>query len=216
MHFVDILWIFLLLAAIQPVIHRKKLEASRERASSRIERKRKSRVLNLIFREEVMSFLGFPLLRYGRINDPEGVIRALEMTDPAVKVDVILHVPEGVSVMPEELAMAVARRLSKRKGSVAVHVPHYAFSSSSLMALVADEIYMGENAVLGQVDEGMLERLASINLIDDKRLQRLEKLKGGKKFFVEDLRNLGVEVRNEEAEVMKSMSLYPQPFRVSR
>ena len=60
----DIFWLFFMLSALQPLIKQKLLEASRKRLIALIERERKSRVILLVHRQETMSLLGFPLLRY--------------------------------------------------------------------------------------------------------------------------------------------------------
>jgi hypothetical protein len=46
-----------------------------------------------------MSLLGFPLMRYIDINDAEEIMRASELTDPEVPLDLVLHTP-GVSLSP--------------------------------------------------------------------------------------------------------------------
>jgi hypothetical protein len=66
------------------VIKQRLLENARQRLLARLERQRKSRVILLIHRQETMSLLGFPLMRYIDINDSEDVIRACVMTDPEV------------------------------------------------------------------------------------------------------------------------------------
>ncbi len=60
----DIFWLFFMLSALQPLIKQRLLEASRKRLIALIERERKSRVILLVHRQETMSLLGFPLLRY--------------------------------------------------------------------------------------------------------------------------------------------------------
>ena len=67
----EILWLFFMLSALQPVIRQKMLEASRLRLMSRMERARKSRVIALVHRQETMSLLGFPLTSYIDIEDSE-------------------------------------------------------------------------------------------------------------------------------------------------
>ena len=62
MDFTSLIWIFVLLTAIQPVIRQRILEASRSRVMKRIEQKRGSRVISLVHRQETMSFLGIPVL----------------------------------------------------------------------------------------------------------------------------------------------------------
>jgi ClpP class serine protease len=144
----DILWLFFMLSALQPIIKQKLLEASRKRLISLIERERKSRVVLLVHRQETMSLLGFPLFRYIDINDSEDVIRAIHLTDPEIPLDLVLHTPGGLVLA----ATQIARAIFKHKGKVTVFVPHYAMSGGTLLALAADEIVMCEHAVLGPVD----------------------------------------------------------------
>ena len=144
----DILWLFFMLSALQPIIKQKLLEASRKRLISLIERERKSRVILLVHRQETMSLLGFPLFRYIDINDSEDVIRAIHLTDPEIPLDLVLHTPGGLVLA----ATQIARAIFKHKGKVTVFVPHYAMSGGTLLALAADQIVMCEHAVLGPVD----------------------------------------------------------------
>ena len=137
-----------MLSALQPIIKQKLLEASRKRLITLIERERKSRVVLLVHRQETMSLLGFPLLRYIDINDSEEVIRAIHMTDSEIPLDLVLHTPGGLVLA----ATQIARAIFKHKGKVTVFVPHYAMSGGTLLALSADEIVMCEHAVLGPVD----------------------------------------------------------------
>ena len=48
----DIIWMFFVLSALQPVLKQRFLEASRQRLIARIERQRKSRVILLVHRQE--------------------------------------------------------------------------------------------------------------------------------------------------------------------
>jgi ClpP class serine protease len=144
----DIFWLFFMLSALQPIMKQKLLEASRKRMIALIERERKSRVVLLVHRQETMSLLGFPLLRYIDINDSEEVLRAIHLTDPEIPVDLVLHTPGGLVLA----ATQIARAIFKHKGKITVFVPHYAMSGGTLLALAADEIVMCEHAVLGPVD----------------------------------------------------------------
>jgi ClpP class serine protease len=144
----DVFWLFIMLTALQPVLKRHLLEASRRRLIAKIEEKRGSRLVLLVHRQETMSFLGFPLLRYIDINDAEEVMRALHLTDPDVPLDVVLHTPGGLVLASTQIARAIRHY----KGRVTVFVPHYAMSGGTLIALAADEIVMCPHAVLGPVD----------------------------------------------------------------
>jgi ClpP class serine protease len=69
----DYWWIALLFIGLQPVIRQKALEARRLRVLKRLEQARRSRVIALVHRQETMSLLGFPLMRYIDVNDSEEV-----------------------------------------------------------------------------------------------------------------------------------------------
>jgi ClpP class serine protease len=144
----DILWIFFLLSSMQPVIRQRWLQWQRMESFRRLEEKRGSRVIGLIHRQETMSILGFPIARYIDIEDSEHLLRAIQLTDRSVPIDLILHTPGGLVLAAEQIAFALQRHAAK----VTVFVPHYAMSGGTLIALAADEIVMAENAVLGPVD----------------------------------------------------------------
>lgn len=144
----DLLWLLFMVTAFQPVIRQRLLEASRQQMIAKIEQHRGSRVILLVHRQETMSLLGFPLMRYIDIHDAEDVLRACALTDPEVPLDLVLHTPGGLVLA----AVQIARAIRHRKGKVTVFVPHYAMSGGTLIALAADEIVMAPHAVLGPVD----------------------------------------------------------------
>src|SRR6266404_8937242 len=148
MGFGDVLWLFFMISAVQPTIRHKMLEASGLRLLHRFQQSRKSRVISLVHRQETMSFLGFPLMRYIDINDSEEILRAIKLTDPDTPIDLIIHTPGGLVLAAGQVAHALRRHRAK----VTVFVPHYAMSGGTLLALAADEIIMSEYAVLGPVD----------------------------------------------------------------
>ena len=135
MEFGNIIWIFFIFAALQPMLRQRVLEGMRKRKIVSIETKRKSRVILLVHRQETMSFLGFPLLRFINMDDAEAVIHAIDMTDPEVPIDLILHTPGGLALA----SFQIARAINARPGKVTVFVPHYAMSGGTLIALAADE-----------------------------------------------------------------------------
>jgi ClpP class serine protease len=152
-----IFWIFFILAALQPLLKRKLLLATRQRLIAAFEKKRGSRVIVLIHRQETMSLLGFPILRYIDIDDSEEVIRAIHMTDPDIPLDLVLHTPGGLVLASYQIAHAIRMH----RGKITAFVPHYAMSGGTLIALAADEIVMEEHAVLGPVDPQLGEYPAS-------------------------------------------------------
>lgn len=176
MDFFGLLWFFVIISSLQPVLRQKMLEMERMRALARLEKARNSRVIALIHRQETMSFLGFPLARYIDIDDSEALLRAIKLTDDEVPIDLIVHTPGGLVLAAGQIAHALKRHPAK----VTVFVPHYAMSGGTLIALAADEIVMDENAVLGPVDPQLGQQPAasilkvlerkSINDIDDDTL----------------------------------------------
>ena len=176
MSILDIFLILFFLTSLQPMFRQTMLDAARKRALHKLELKRKSRVIALVHRQETISLLGIPLVRYIDIQDSEAVLRAIKLTAPDVPIDLILHTPGGLVLAAEQIACA----LKRRRAPVTVFVPHYAMSGGTLIALAADKIVMDENAVLGPVDPQVGECPAAsvlkvleqkeINEIDDRTL----------------------------------------------
>ncbi len=172
----EIFWFFLMLIALQPAIKQKMIEAARQKLIVKIEKTRGSRLILLVHRQETMSFLGFPFYKFININDSEEILRAIQMTDNDVPIDIVLHTPGGLVLA----SLQIARALKKHKGKVTVFVPHYAMSGGTLISLAADEIVMSDNAVLGPVDPQLgefpaasllkLKETKAIDKIDDKTL----------------------------------------------
>lgn len=172
----DLFWVFLMITMLQPLLRQKMLENARIRLINRIEKMRGSRVIVLIHRQETMSFLGFPVLRFIDINDAEEAIRAIHLTDDERPIDLVLHTPGGLVLA----SLQIARAIKAHKGKVTIIVPHYAMSGGTLIALAGDEILMDCHAVLGPVDPQLGEYPAAslvkvvksknINEVDDKTL----------------------------------------------
>ena len=148
MSFADVLWLFFMFSALQPVLHQRMLDAMRTRKIAQLEQKRNSRVILLVHRQETMRFLGFPVVRYIDVNDSENVLRAIQMTDDDVPLDIVLHTPGGLVLA----ALQIARAIRDHKSKVTVLVPHYAMSGGTLISLAADEIIMCRHSVLGPID----------------------------------------------------------------
>jgi ClpP class serine protease len=168
----DLWWIALLFIGIQPVIRQKVLEASRLRVLKRLEQGRRSRVIALVHRQETMSLLGFPVMRYIDVHDSEEVLRAIELTDPDVPIDLVVHTPGGLVLAAGQIAHA----LKRHRGKVTVFVPHYAMSGGTLVAIAADEIAMAANAVLGPVDPqlGQLPAASILSVLERKEMKDIE------------------------------------------
>jgi ClpP class serine protease len=168
----DIFWLLFIIAALQPMFRQRMLEAMRWRKIAQLQRQRNSRVILLVHRQETMRLLGLPIARYIDINDSEEVLRAIQMTDDEVPLDIVLHTPGGIVFA----ALQIARAILEHKGKVSVLVPHYAMSGGTLIALAADEIVMSKHAVLGPIDPqiGQSPAASLIKVVEQKPISEVD------------------------------------------
>ena len=172
MDFLALFWLFFILSSLTPVAQRRWLQTQRMWAFHRLEEKRKSRVFGLIHREERMSLLGIPIARYIDIQDSETLLREIQMMDRDTPIDLILHTPGGILLAAQQIAMALQGHPAK----VTVLVPHYAMSGGSLIAMAADEIVLGDHAVLGPVDPqlGQFPAASLLKVVERKPASRID------------------------------------------
>ncbi|KJS87775.1 MAG: hypothetical protein JM58_03315 [Peptococcaceae bacterium BICA1-8] len=155
-----------------PLIKQRGIETSRIKIMQDFEKKRNSRVITLIHRQESMSFFGLALRKYINIEDSEQILRAIRFTPADMPIDIILHTPGGLVLASEQIAYA----LKKHKADVTVFVPHYAMSGGTMIALAADKIVMDENAVLGPVDPqlGQYPAVSILNVVKEKDINEID------------------------------------------
>jgi ClpP class serine protease len=156
----SLLWLYFVIASLTPAAQRVFLEISRRRALAQISKLREATVITLIHRQESLSLLGIPLVRYIDIDDAEGVLRAIRETPSGRGIEIILHTPGGLVLAAEQIAGALAQH----DGKVTAVIPHYAMSGGTLIALGADEIVVDQYAALGPVDP-QLGQYAAASLI---------------------------------------------------
>jgi len=144
----SLLWLFFILASLQPAVQRQMMLRQRRRALTILSRKRQGTVITLIHRQESMSLLGFPIVRYIDIDDAESVLRAINETPAGRSIEIVLHTPGGMVIAARQIATALA----DHDGHVTAVVPHYAMSGGTMIALAADEIVVDAHASLGPVD----------------------------------------------------------------
>jgi ClpP class serine protease len=144
----SLLWLFFVLASLQPAVTRQLMLLQRRRALAVISDRQEATVITLIHRQESLSLLGFPIVRYIDIDDAESVLRAIRETPAERNIEIILHSPGGLVIAAQQIAGALA----DHDGRVTAVVPHYAMSGATLIALAADEIVLDEHAALGPVD----------------------------------------------------------------
>ena len=167
----SIVFLLFFLLLLVPMVTQRRLQVRRYRAIRALERRRGSRVITLIHRQEAVSLLGIPLRRFIDVDDSEQVLRAIRLTPDSVPLDLVAHTPGGLVLASEQ----IARALHRHPARVTVIVPHYAMSGGTLLALAADEILMDENAVLGPVDPqiGMWPAASIIKVAESKPAERV-------------------------------------------
>jgi len=101
MDLIGIIWLVFLLSSIQPLLQQRVLLFRRVLALRRLENRR-GRGITLIHRMETFSFFGLPFARYIGIDDSEEVLRAIELTDPEIPIDLALHTPGGLVLASEQ------------------------------------------------------------------------------------------------------------------
>jgi ClpP class serine protease len=161
----SLLWLFFILASLQPAFTRQVLFAQRRRALAVISRKRKATVITLIHRQESLNLLGFPIVRYIDIDDAESVLRAIADTADDQPIEIILHTPGGMVIAARQIASALA----DHPAHVTAIVPHYAMSGGTMISLACDEIVIEDHAALGPVDP-QLGQYPAASLIEVSKL----------------------------------------------
>ncbi len=146
--FSSLIWIAILIMALQPILMGRWAAVQRMRAIRSIEQAHGSRVITMIHRQERRSLLGFSVARHIDLEDAQTIIAAIKETPRDMPIDLVLHTPGGLVLA----AMQIARAVEAHPSKVTVYVPVYAMSGGTLIALAADEIMMGEFSVLGPID----------------------------------------------------------------
>ena len=136
------------------------------------EKKRGSRIITLIHRQESVGFFGMFSRNYINIEDSEEVLRAIRLTSDDTPIDLIIHTPGGLLLAAEQIANA----LNAHPAKVTVVVPHYAMSGGTLIALAADEILMDKHAVLGPVDPqiGQYPAVSILKAVSQKPVEEVD------------------------------------------
>ena len=169
----NIFWIlFFIFLFLGPFWRRYALNRAREEVIEKLERKRNSRVITMIHRQEQLGFFGIPIFRYITIEDSERILRAIRMTPKDMPIDLIIHTPGGLALAATQIANA----LLKHEAPVRVIIPHFAMSGGTLIALSADEIIMDPNAVLGPVDPqiGQMPAASILSVLEKKEYKDID------------------------------------------
>jgi ClpP class serine protease len=193
----NIIWLIFLLSTIQPLLQQRALLSRRLREIHRLEKRRRSRVITLIHRQEGFSFFGLPFARYIDIDDSEAILRAIELTAPSIPIDMIIHTPGGLVLAAEQIATALMRH----PAPVTVMVPHYAMSGGTLIAMSADQILMSPSAVLGPVDP-QIGQWAAASILDAVQRKDVNKVDDETLILADIARKSIGQVRDAVAELL--------------
>jgi ClpP class serine protease len=172
MDFFSLLIMFALIAStLQPLLQGRYLRMLRARQIAAIEKERGSRVITMIHRQETQRFFSVPVSRMIDLEDAQEIIPAIQETPPDTPIDLVLHTPGGMVLA----AMQIARAIKAHRGKVTVHVPVYAMSGGTLIALAADEILMEDFAVLGPIDP-QIAGLPAASMVELKSLKPMQEI----------------------------------------
>jgi ClpP class serine protease len=163
--------LFLIMSIVQPVLRSRYQTMQRARQIAAIEKERGSRVITMIHRQETRTLLGFPVARMIDLEDAQEIIPALADTPADTPIDLILHTPGGMVLA----AMQIARAVKAHRAKVTVHVPVYAMSGGTLIALAANEIVLGEFSVLGPIDP-QIAGLPAASLVEVKKEKPIQEV----------------------------------------
>jgi len=156
----------------QPMDLRTVILAERRKIVSKLEKRRKSRVITLIHRREPWEGEEEDGDEAITIEDSEFVLMEIHRTPDERPIDLIVHTPGGLALAAEMIAIA----LKSHPARTAVMVPFYAMSGGSLIALAADEIVMEPYAILGPVDPqiGGFPAAAYEALLEEKPIEAIQ------------------------------------------
>ncbi|MFQ5910263.1 MAG: hypothetical protein ACE5IJ_06020 [Thermoplasmata archaeon] len=149
---------------------REQILARREQIIARMEKERKSKVVTLVHRREPwIKDKDYPAIE---IEDSEKVLLNIKRAGKSQPIDLILHTPGGVALAAQMIAIA----LKTHRGRVTVHIPFYAMSGGTLIALAADEIRMERFSVMGALDPQIdgLPSNSLVSILERKPIQAVE------------------------------------------
>ena len=140
-------FLFFALLIIAPILGRRKRFRELTALFQKLEKKRGTRIITLVHRQESMGLFGAQL-QYIDLNDAEAILEAIRKTPKGKTLELMIHTPGGLVIA----ATQIARAVKQHDGPTKVYVPHFAMSGGTLIAMAADEIHLSDHAMLGPVD----------------------------------------------------------------
>jgi ClpP class serine protease len=151
--FSSLLWIFIAITLLQPLLATRWYVVRRAQAIRAIEKLHGARVITMIHRQEKRSLFGFAVSRQIDLEDAQTIIAAIKDTPEDMPIDFVIHTPGGLVLA----AMQIARAVEAHKAKVTVYVPVYAMSGGTLIALVLTRSYWGSSRCSVQLIRKLLD-----------------------------------------------------------
>src|SRR5215470_16354287 len=212
----ELFWGFFIISMLQPVLRKKMQEIARRRMLAQIETMRGSRVILLVHRQETMSLLGFPVLRYIDIHEHTGKVTAF-VPHYAMSGGTLIALAADEIVMSRHAVL----------GPVDPQLGQYP-AASILRAVERKPVAEVDDSTLILADQAEMARRQLHALVTELVAERLEpgrahelatQLASGRwthdyPIPPEEANKLGLPVSTEiPPEVLQLMALYPQPVR---
>ncbi len=144
----NIIGLLILLIFLYPRVLRAFRRKRRIINIARLEKKRGTKVISLVHSDSGSPILDMLFGRFISTVDSQEIIKTLRKIPDDKPVDILLHTPGGMVLAAHQIAEA----LLKHKGEVNIHIPYYAMSGGTYLALAATNIYMPKTANLGPIN----------------------------------------------------------------
>lgn len=140
----DLLYVFLSFVVCTPVLQILVPAWRRRRFQRRLGRRRGTHIVTIMHSMETAALMGLPAASYVTVPQTKDVVSALRDAPADRPVDLVVHMPAGVHLRWDEIAVAVRQR-----GDVTLVVPQYALSGGGELALAAKRVALAESALVG-------------------------------------------------------------------
>jgi ClpP class serine protease len=157
-----------------------------------VERRRRARIIALVHREEVFDYRSID------IEDSEDILAAIRDTPHNRPIEIVLHTPGGMALA----SLQIARALKAHPARKTVFVPHWAMSGGTLIALAADQIVMGEHAVLGPVDPQLPFGIAAVSMLKPQEVKSADAISDQTIIFADIAKKALIESRKDVCDLL--------------
>ena len=108
-NFSTLIFLVFLALVLQPVLTGRMYALRRAQAIRSIEKRRRSRVITMIHRQEKRSLFGFNMSSMIGLEDAQSIISAIKATPRDMPIDLVLHTPGGLVLAAMQIGRASCR-----------------------------------------------------------------------------------------------------------